>query len=473
MSANRCFGSSNKSNSTSSDYTIANKQKTIFTGIVNQVNSPTKFVKSNGQSYNKNFKINNCNELTSSKSYDLLLDVTKGRRIANPLLPTSNGATIGTSSNEAWSGNLYSINYNKKGIDNVVDTSYNAGNDNIIIFPMTQTAIDADSSWNGLYPGVMVDPSYQLFYDACSLRNNNGNGNVWRNNLVDMSLSNIDFTQNNYYKQHTLNSQKLYGMNFPEKVNFKIDDDCSEKIVTILPGEFFITQAELNTKFTGCTKIVGDLIIFNFENATIDLSVFDNLTEIDGSIMFQNNLTLPAISGFPLLQTINGQIDFINNNELTQIAGFSLLQTVNAMTIVNNPLLTEISGFPALKQINGIIIGVDNAGNEEIDAMTIVNNPKLITIGGFTALETVGGDIKITDNGRNLTGDNNSVVTTIIGFNKFSTVPEGITGHVIINGISATKLLEFKPVAIRTNIEAAVAEDFETDFSNTISSQLF
>lgn len=44
MSANRCFGSSNKSNSTSSDYTIANKQKTIFTGIVNQVNSPTKFV---------------------------------------------------------------------------------------------------------------------------------------------------------------------------------------------------------------------------------------------------------------------------------------------------------------------------------------------------------------------------------------------------------------------------------------------
>ena len=222
MSANRCFGSSNKSNSTSSDYTIANKQKTIFTGIVNQVNSPTKFVKSNGQSYNKNFKINNCNELTSSKSYDLLLDVTKGRRIANPLLPTSNGTTIGTSSNEAWSGNLYSINYNNKGIDNVVDTSYNAGNDNTIIFPMTQTAIDADSSWNGLYPGVMIDPSYQLFYDACSLRNNNGNGNVWRNNLVDMSLSNIDFTQNNYYKQHTLNSQKLYGMNFPEKVKFDI-----------------------------------------------------------------------------------------------------------------------------------------------------------------------------------------------------------------------------------------------------------
>jgi hypothetical protein len=389
MAANRCFGSSNKSNSTSSDYTIANKQKTIFTGIVNQVNSPTKFVKSNGQSYNKNFKINDCNELSSSKSYDLLLDVTKGRRIANPLLPTSNGTTIGTSSNESWSGNLYSINYNNKGIDNVVDTSYNAGNDNIIIFPMTQTAIDADSSWNGLYPGVMVDPSYQLFYDACSLRNNK-NGIVWRNNLVDISLSNIDFTQNNYYKQHTLNSQKLYGMNFPEKVKFDTYC-CPEKIVN---GGNFATQAELNT-LRGCTKIIGKLVIQHF-TTEIDFSVFDCLQEITKYVFISFNNELTLISGFEKLRTIGGNFYIYNNNKLKTISGFTALSIVDLNLYINNNgnsntpdaenVVTTIIGLGSFIVINGIasVNGINGTKLLKFDPDTIKTNITTATIGATT-----------------------------------------------------------------------------------------
>ena len=442
MSANRCFGSSNKSNSTSSDYTIANKQKTIFTGIVNQVNSPTKFVKSNGQSYNKNFGINNCNELTSSKSYDLLLDVTKGRRIANPLLPTSNGATIGTSSNEAWSGNLYSINYNNKGINNVVDTSYNAGNDNTIIFPMTQTAIDADSSWNGLYPGVMIDPTYQLFYDACSLRNNNGNGNVWRNNLVDMSLSNIDFTQNNYYKQHTLNSQKLYGMNFPEKVKFDTYC-CPEKIVN---GGLFSTQTELNT-LRGCTKIIGDINIINF-TTEIDFSVFNCLKEITGVLSIDSNAGLKTISGFTALKTVVRSVVITNNAGLKTISGFTALEKVfRNFVIIGNITLNTISGFPLLNAVSNF---------------QIQNNSALKSISGFTSLNIIAEDLLITDNGSSNTPDFENVVTTITGFGSFTL----IINDTIVNGISGTKLLKFDPDTIKTNITTKTIGT--QTFNNTI-----
>ncbi len=123
MKANKCFSNSNKCES-SSDYTKINKQKTIFKDVVNQVQ--TNFIKSNNVNYNENFVLhNNC--LAFSKSYELLLDVTKGRHYAAPVTDPA------WTSNEAWSAGLYSVNYSANGVNVVVDTSYNAGNANQII----------------------------------------------------------------------------------------------------------------------------------------------------------------------------------------------------------------------------------------------------------------------------------------------------------------------------------------------------
>ena len=199
MKANKCFSNSNKCES-SSDYTKINKQKTIFKDVVNQVQ--TNFIKSNNVNYNENFVLhNNC--LAFSKSYELLLDVTKGRHYAAPV---TDPAWV---SNEAWSAGLYSVNYSANGVNVVVDTSYNAGNANKIIFPMTQSAEVADISWNGLYPGVRIDPSYNIFYNKCK------NQNYWRDKLVTM-----DFITTNYYAQNKLKSDKLYGLAYPANVTF-------------------------------------------------------------------------------------------------------------------------------------------------------------------------------------------------------------------------------------------------------------
>ena len=154
--------------------------------------------------YNENFGLHNqC--LAFAKSYELLLDVTKGKYYT---APTQDPNWI---SNEAWSAGLYSVDYSANQVNTVVDTSYNAGNGNHIIFPMTQPAEIADISWNGLYPGVRVDPSYNIFYNRCK------DQNYWRKNLVDMSFNNT-----NYYNQSKDDSEELYGMYYPANVKFNL-----------------------------------------------------------------------------------------------------------------------------------------------------------------------------------------------------------------------------------------------------------
>jgi len=204
MSGGRCFSNPTKCE-TSSDYTKSTKQKTIFKDVVNQVQGQTNFIKNNGVNYNENFGLHNqC--LAFAKSYDLLLDVTKGNYYTKPVEDPN------WVSNEAWSAGLYSVDYSANNVKTVVDTSYNAGNGNHIIFPMTQSAELADLSWNGLYPGVVVDPSYTIFYNECE------DQNYWREKLVDMS-----FNATNYYIQSKKQSEKLYGMRYPSNVTFSCD----------------------------------------------------------------------------------------------------------------------------------------------------------------------------------------------------------------------------------------------------------
>jgi hypothetical protein len=235
MCADRCFSNPTESNS-SSDYTRSTKQKTIFKDVVNQVQGQTNFIKNNGVNYNENFGLhNNC--LAFAKSYDLLLDVTKGKYYTTPVEDPN------WVSNESWSAGLYSVNYSANGVNTVVDTSYNAGNGNHIIFPMTQSAELADISWNGLYPGVRVDPSYNIFYNECK------DQNYWREKLVDISFNNT-----NYYIQSKQQSEQLYGMYYPANVSFECNTCVSftiEQVDTFTGGVGFIKVGNTYTTIIG------------------------------------------------------------------------------------------------------------------------------------------------------------------------------------------------------------------------------
>jgi photosystem II stability/assembly factor-like uncharacterized protein len=184
----RCFSNPSDDNS-SSDYILRKKQKTIYTDVLKQY--PNNFIKHNGLNYTENFVLNGrC--LGFAKSYELLTDIKRGNCSNSSNIPNLN-------SYEAWSGSLYSVNYSANNVNTVVDTSYNAGNGNQIIFPMTQPAELADISWNGLYPGVIIDPSYLIFDPECM-------ENSWRNKLVEVSFNNTNY----YIQSNKLSSNYNY-----------------------------------------------------------------------------------------------------------------------------------------------------------------------------------------------------------------------------------------------------------------------
>ena len=302
MSKNRCFSNPNDSNTSSSDYTKQTKQQTIFTDVVNQVQTQTNFIKSNGVNYNENFGLHNqC--LAFAKSYELLLDVTKGKYYT---VPTQDPKWV---SNEAWSAGLYSVDYSANQVNTVVDTSYNAGNGNQIIFPMTQPAELADLSWNGLYPGVRVDPSYNIFYNQCK------DQNYWRKKLVDMSFNNT-----NYSNQSKQISEQLYGMSYPGNVTFA----CAPVIIPErLYGSKqagFITGSNIDSTTGALTKIAGSPFPIDGTNPV------DIISDPTGNFLYTSNIISNNISAYKITAA---------NGTLTRITGspFSTASGVNSLAI--------------------------------------------------------------------------------------------------------------------------------------------
>jgi hypothetical protein len=224
MANNRCFTTYNTTIQNASDYSTSIRQKTIYTNIASNMHldGNANPVKLNGVRFNDNFSVmpiignKNAGCLVNAKNYELLLDATKGKHLYDASLGINTQKTK-LNTNESWAGSLFSVNYSENGVNVVVDTSYNASNPNKIIFPQTISACAADLSFNNTYPGIIVDPSYQLFYNPCLSMFNNGK-NPWLH-LVDVS-----FNETSYYKE-ALQSDPYYNISFPEKVIF----NCSTK----------------------------------------------------------------------------------------------------------------------------------------------------------------------------------------------------------------------------------------------------
>ena len=333
MCADRCFSTSTKADS-ASDYTKSIKQKTIFTDIVKQ--NQNNFIKSNGVNYNENFRLTN-QSLTFTKSYDLLLDITKGKYYCDPVNDPN------WVSNEVWSSNLYSVNYSANGVNVVVDTSYNAGNSNEIIFPMTQSADIADISWNGVYPGVIVDPSYNIFYNTCNDQNN------WRKKLVDMS-----FNTTNYYKQGKQKSEQLYGMCYPGKLLFNntvifayVANIASNTVsgYTINPTTGALTAID---SFTAGTNPVSITVDPTGKFAYVANSGSNN---VSGYTINPTTGALTSISGFTAGTTTisitvdpTGKFAYVANSGSNNVSGYTINSSTGALTSISGSPFTAGSG---------------------------------------------------------------------------------------------------------------------------------
>jgi len=176
-------------------------------------------VKKNGFKYNMNFGIGepqctptDCSGgcLKYARSYELLLDVTKGKMFANPMLNEAN-----SHEGEMWAGNIITVSY---GNYPVVDTSYGSGNFNQVLFPFDTCAIDCSYAY-GQYPGMVVDPSNIIFNHPCAAGTRNATHGVppWVANTA--TVSRLTRSTNYYWK--VINAQPLHGMRYPGPVQFK------------------------------------------------------------------------------------------------------------------------------------------------------------------------------------------------------------------------------------------------------------
>jgi len=221
MPSNRCFDLLGDSHSDASDYTRGKKQKTIYAELVKNSSTPgigPNPVKNNGFKYNMNYGISEpacpaapadcvggC--LKFARSYELLLDVTKGKYLGNPVMSDANAHE-----GQMWSGNAITVSY---GSYPVVDASFGAGNFNQVSFPIDYCNVDC--SWNGSWPGMIIDPCYQIFNDQ--------NGIVCEaDKAIPLWLRNTGTTtpltrSSNYYWK-MVNAQPLRGMRYPGPVKF-------------------------------------------------------------------------------------------------------------------------------------------------------------------------------------------------------------------------------------------------------------
>lgn len=178
----RCFDTFNLSDYTSSDYIKSKRRKTIFeesktistTGGYKIKNTGAKFI---GPVYIKTLNDKGC--LVGAQNYNLLYDVIFGKNLVKQRSTSDLSLSYDYS---LWLGNFMETKYlNKTPISARVDGSYN-----MIVYPTPQ---DFDIEITGLtdYPGLIVDPSYDIFYPRTLCTKNNYIKNVTFNfntNLV-------------------------------------------------------------------------------------------------------------------------------------------------------------------------------------------------------------------------------------------------------------------------------------------------
>lgn len=118
--------------------------------------------KKNGYRYNKNFiskRYKNPNDtstyqyrLASAKSYDLLLDITKGKRFSNPV------NNVGHNRYKTWGGNVMQVDYKKKIPYKKFSHTSVKNNSNTLYLPII---LDISISSN------IVDHQNNIFYSPC------------------------------------------------------------------------------------------------------------------------------------------------------------------------------------------------------------------------------------------------------------------------------------------------------------------
>jgi hypothetical protein len=275
MPTNRCFQALNKTINNAGELTKKYRQETIYKELQENArpnsdggSESINPLKKNGSRYNDNFLAKGGSvggirkfKLAQAKNYELLLDVTKGKRFNNPLLNPSAAKA------QMLAGQFLKVKYdlqNAPPIQAFIWTQITAGDrhpdmarstSNRIVFPVGEPTY---YDWNsGSAPGHIIDPKNKIFYAQCYHATTEQQLQTyppWFKHTV--SLTN---TWTDYYWR-AVNAQPLHNFQYPSTINLwfedqKINKDSPSNEIDLEEVEY--TPAELSAKYcSGSDKII-------------------------------------------------------------------------------------------------------------------------------------------------------------------------------------------------------------------------
>lgn len=235
MSKYRCFDTYNLNNFSSSDYIKRRRRNTIFTeaqtfaignssyqnGISSNSIPPGYLKKTDGALYygpiyvsTKSPDLNNC--LVGARNYELLYDVLFG---ATPSPSDINGTDANLTS-ASWEGNVSKIMFTPLGnsgpaLSAIPDFSYDMIDyvSRQDVFPVYD---DPAGNPSTRYPGIVIDPCYNIFYNSCT---STSNANNYIKN-VTYNFNELKVTNPDLVKYLSKTTSRAYS-HFPYPLNFQ------------------------------------------------------------------------------------------------------------------------------------------------------------------------------------------------------------------------------------------------------------
>lgn len=222
MAFRNCFSTPNKSLN-SNEYIERKKSKVLYRGAVKLAENNGVYNKKSSLGKNKGTYVGDINIsrdgkkcLIGAKNYSTLLSVTNGKYLVNP-----NSETTYISDKQLWNGLMYNMDLTS----NPTILSYPDGSENTFTYPVNENA-------NNTYPsnippknlGLVVDPSYTLFYPNCILTaTKRSNCYLKHERAYQKYITNIEDIEKDYEKYITGYNGYIGGYQYPQKFSFRVN----------------------------------------------------------------------------------------------------------------------------------------------------------------------------------------------------------------------------------------------------------
>jgi len=213
----------------------------------------------------------------------------------------------------------------------------------------------------------------------------------------------------------TLFKKLFTKVDSPKQLEKEVDEPLIVTGETTRKGNITINLVDSVIGLEGLTQLDGDLKFINTPE-NFDFSVFDELIEVTGSIVFSNT-NLISIDGFNKLTTIGKDLQIGSSSHLEDdpysgdfylesINGFASLKSIGGRLIIGyHDNLINITNFLALETVEDTFVISDNYALEKapefpllknvVGTLRIDFNDVLKTLPVFPLLKSIGSDLKL------------------------------------------------------------------------------